>query len=111
VSKYIRLAVHEIDFDGDHVVASLRPLKLKHLLRFQSMDDRSGEAIAALFAEILPEYVESLQGLTDAAGSPVTIGEVCDVTYFAPLLVELGEKLVAGATVDRPPSPGASSAG
>lgn len=108
MSGYLRSNPFQTSFDGDEVKARLMPLQFSDLLKFQSAKDDL-EAVK-VFQEILPAYVEDFSGLNDAAGSPVSLSEVCSNVYFIKLVSDMGQALVNASNVPRPQKPAAPSA-
>ena len=108
MSNYLRLSVHELPFDGDTVLVTLKPLKLKHALRLGELSDDPRKAVE-VFSDILPEYIESLKGLRDSAGNAISVKEVCEEVYFSSLLADIGRLVMRTANVKDPQPPGASS--
>lgn len=100
MSKYVRSVTHKIEFDGDVVDVVLKPITLGDLLRLNSTLSEP-EKFVAQVAEVLPSYVEK-HSLKDAAGTDVTISEICSVAYFMPLMVKIGTALVASARPQNP---------
>ncbi len=106
MSKYLSEIKEVFEFDGDRVHVTLSPILFKDTMRFSGIEVSDGAvdapALIELFAEILPNYVTSFTGLTDARGQAVAIQQVCSVSYFSPLLLEIGATLVKSGT---PPNP------
>ena len=105
--SYVKQIRHEFEFDGMKVVATLKPLALEDSIRIKNTYEETGEkdakgralvrgtdATVKVMAELLPSYVVSLDGVVDAAGSPVPIGEICTAAYFIGLVASCMRKLV-----------------
>lgn len=113
MSKYIRSVVETIDFDGDQLKVTLKPISFIDVLRFNAIDtnDPTAEAQAsALMAEMLPKYLEKIEGLTDAGGNPIEVAEICAASYFAGLVSEIGQRLITRGAPPNPKKPAAPSA-
>ncbi len=108
MSGYLRSQPFKSEFDGDTVTAQLKPLQFEDLLKVNSA---GGEMeTLKVFQEILPKYVDNLAGPLDAAGSQVSIQEICGAVYFLSLVGDLGQCLVGGATLKNPQKPAELSA-
>lgn len=105
MSGYVRNTDFSIEFDGETVKGNLLPLSLPDLLRMEAKDVESDADTAKVLAEILPNYVKDFTGLTDAAGTPMTIQEVCSAAYFVELSMGVGRKLVKAARPANPTKP------
>lgn len=113
MSKYIRSAVESFEFDGDTIKVTLKPVLFADVLRFNSIDikDENAEIEATkIVAEMLPKYVEKIEGLTDAGGNPIEVGELCTVAYFARLAADIGTRLIVRGSPENPKKPAAPSA-
>lgn len=113
MSKYIRSSVESFEFDGDTIKVTLKPIAFTDVLKFNAIDVKSPTADAEgakLMAEMLPKYVEKIEGLKDAGGNEITIGEVCSASYFAGLVAEIGARLIALGSPPNPKKPAAPSA-
>lgn len=105
MSGYVRNTEFSIEFDGQTVKGNLAPLSLPDLLRMEAKDVETDVDAAKVLAEILPTYVKDFTGLTDAAGTPMTIQEVCSTAYFVGLSMDIGRKLVQAAKPANPTKP------
>jgi hypothetical protein len=110
MSGYVRNTEFSIEFDGQTVTGSLSPLTLPDLLRMEAKDVSTDQDAAKVLAEILPTYVTGFSGLTDAAGTSLTIAEVCGLAYFIELSMAIGRKLVQAARPANPKQPSEPSA-
>lgn len=110
MSGYVRNTEFSIEFDGQTVKGSLLPLSLPDLLRMEAKDVATDQDAAKVLAEIVPNYVKEFSGLTDAAGTPMTIQEVCSTAYFIELSMSIGRKLVKAARPANPKQPNEPSA-
>lgn len=131
MSNYLRSTLFETEFDGDSVKIRLRPIKEGDFRRIRSLrkpitaaitPEEKTAAVEAFtdtakeaFAEILPAYMESLEGLTSADGSPITVAEFVRDAYFSDLLLRTGLALVKSGSIKDPKAaaspPGVTSAG
>jgi len=94
MSNFTPLVNKEYQFDGDTVKVQFRRLNRKDMLaampafkklRDAETEDENNEAINDLLndiADLLPNYVISLEGLTDADNGEVTIETVVNEMYF-----------------------------
>lgn len=111
MSKYLRSTVETFNFDGDNVIVRLRPISFQDFLRFNSIpviQDEEGNKtmdmleVTTLLREIVPTYVENIEGLVDAAGGKIEPAEIYNNAYFAPLISDIGAALIKAGS---PPSP------
>lgn len=105
MSGYVRSTEFSIEFDGQTVKGNLEPLSLPDLLRLEAKDVETDADAAKVLAEILPAYVKDFTGLTDKAGVPLTIQEVCSLAYFIDLSMGISRKLVQAAKPANPTKP------
>jgi len=99
MSNYVRTSTVEVEFDGDKLTATIKALELGDLLKVQSIDTEVDFLQWA--REALPKYIK-VDGLRDAAGTDLTIEDVCTSAYFLPLMLELGGHLTETAKLKRP---------
>jgi hypothetical protein len=110
MSRYVKQTTFRTKFDGDDVVVGLKPLEYGDLIRLEALTrDASkklsdGEAVQ-MYADILPRYIVSVEGLTDAAGTPITMEELCRSVYFAELIAEIGNALMTAVNPENPKKP------
>lgn len=97
--SYVRQIRVETTFDGQTVVAQLRPLTWADVLRLQGEDEQT---MVSIYAQMLPQYLVSLSTLQDADGAAVAQEEVLANAFFAPLLSHLLGEHVGAA---RPTNP------
>lgn len=109
MSGYVRNTEFAIEFDGQTVKGNLLPLSLPDQLRLEGKEVASDLDAARVLAEILPAYVKDFSGLTDAAGTAMTIQEVCGLAYFTELTIGIGRKLVLAAKPADPKQPSVPS--
>jgi len=127
MSSYVRSIRHEVPFDGQQVVVTLKPLEFGDLMKLRGAMPASPKTITVrgpdgeevevidmgpeymlLASQLLTRYVERIEGLADAAGTAVAVDEVCRVAFFAPLVFSCVNHLIATAT---PPNPSKSGRG
>lgn len=106
MSKFLKSLRFESEFDGDKVVMILTPLSRGDFLRILSED--SPDAIALL--ESFPQYVQSLDGLYDAAGGKIELADAFASAYFMPLMLAAAGFLIEKAVLQNPKKPGSRSA-
>lgn len=115
MSRYIRSIKKEFDFDGDKVTVTLRPILFEDTIRFNALerivgpdgkDTLNDTDVTNLLREILPKYIEKIEGLKDAAGGDISVAELCTVSYFALLLSMIGGELIQSANPVNPLKPG-----
>ncbi len=120
MSKYLKNLVTELEFDGEKISVTLAPIKYKDTLRFNSLptitDDKgektlSHESIVELMQDIVPEYVLSIRGLTDANGAVLEPKDIFGVAYFSNLITEIGTSLVLAGTPPRTRKPDGQKGG
>lgn len=128
MSSYLKQIRYETKFDGDTVVAVMRPLEFADLLtidplltvtseardrmrdavsssdlkRLEDEVGRAGAAVVNKALEVLPRYIISLEGLIDNEGQPITVQEVLGSGYFVQLVSELITTLRAKSTPGNP---------
>lgn len=105
MSKFARKHRFEAAFDGDSVVASLKPLEYGDMLKLQSaaVNEEAG-AFMRTAREIIPLYVSDLAGLTDADGASIDIDTLCAQTYFTKLLEQIVGKLMEVSAPPKDPT-------
>lgn len=86
MSGYVKNLKLVIPFDGDEVTLILRQLEWADFRTLTSVDGASDTDILLEWAKLLPKYVVEMRGLSDAAGTPVTLAEVATVAYFYPIV-------------------------
>ena len=106
MSKFVRSHRFETVFDGDTVTAELAPLEYADMLVLQSSVRSDGEKrevadFVNASREVVPKYVKSFAGLTDADGQPLGIDIVASQVYFSELLNQIVTKLIE---VSQPPA-------
>lgn len=106
--------VRELDIpaktgDGEEFTARLKPAKWLDVQKMRNLTD--DEQLILEFQSILPNYLISLKGPTDAAGTQVTSEEFFSQAYFMSAVLEVGTEWVRKALPQNPQSPGASPIG
>jgi len=104
-------------FDGDDVRVRMRPLENKDLgpmMRYSEatgetdadgnptyriMDGHLGDFVEAV-SSLLPRYVVSIDGLTDANGNTIGVQQVAGYQYFMGLVMDIGRDLMQQAQMD-----------
>lgn len=99
MSKYVKTSVSELEFDGDKVTATIKALELGDLLNVQGIN--TDVDLMKWAVEAFPRYIE-IRGLRSADGSELTITDVCQSAYFLPLMMDLADKLINTAKLQRP---------
>lgn len=117
MSNFTPLVTKKFSFEGDEVTVKFARLKRKHMLKMlplmtkfsdtvdgideDGMSPAQAELVQDVMAELgdrAGEYIKSLEGLTDAAGNPITVEQFTEDSYFmtlfADLLVEMMEASV-----------------
>lgn len=103
MSGYVRSTVYKGEFQGEPVTCNLKPLSFADLIRLQ--ETVSGDEEAAMrIAGVVPSYVENFVGPKAADGSEVSIQEVCAVSYFTELVLDIGRTLLNAALPPQKPS-------
>lgn len=110
MSGYVRETKYSGAFEGKPVTATLAPLTFKDALRLEGTEVKDDAEVAALLADILPAYVKTFEGVSDADGNPMTIAEVCGSAYFGTLIVDIGWHLIKAAKPSNPAKPSVQSA-
>jgi hypothetical protein len=103
VSGYVRSIEFQGEFEGEPVTCNLKPLSFADLIRLQEMVSGDEEA-AMRIAAVVPSYVENFVGPKAADGSEVSIQEVCSVSYFTELVLDIGRRLLNAALPPQKPS-------
>jgi len=113
VSKFVKSTKYTTEFDGDQVTVMLRPLSLPDGLEMERLANPSSDPdlLFTRLQDIVPRYVESIEGLRDAGGNLLTITDVASHRYFMTLLGDLGLALLKAAMNVDPSQPAAASAG
>jgi len=105
MSKFSLSSTETFQFDGDTVTVKLKPLSRSAMMSLAPyVGDGTPETMdnQKLFdhgAEHIESHIESMKGLTDSAGTEITISTMVDNAYFLPLMSEIMAKLFDLATV------------
>jgi hypothetical protein len=105
VSGYVKAHEFELKFDGDTVTVRARPLTQGDLLHMRALvtgATADEEAMLKGMADVVKRYADSVAGLYDAAGTPVTVDEVVSAAYFTNLVVQIAEELFKRAVPKNP---------
>lgn len=104
MSNFTPLVSKDYEFEGDSVHVSFSRLKRKHMLNaipaFKAVADaeEAGDDEAKLEAmndflggiiDVIPEYVNRFEGLSDTAGNEVSITTVVNEFYFMKLASQI----------------------
>lgn len=132
MSRYLSQVRVETTFDGDSIVAFMRPLKFEDLIIIDPVLVQLNEARAALknaaqpddrvifeqqisdigtlmiskSYEVLPKYLVKLEGLFDANGAVLEPARIFESGYFVQLVSDLLTELRNRSTPSDPPGPG-----
>lgn len=109
MSGYVRNTEFSIEFDGQVAKGSLLPLTLPDRLRLEGKEAETDVDVARMLAQILPGYVQGFSGITDAAGTVMTIQEICGLAYFTELVMDIGRNLILAAHPANPKKPSVPS--
>lgn len=117
MSKFVKATAFETVYEGDTVRAMLAPLTLPDAMRLEDLvaDTTKADEFLRFLVDLLPRYVSDFDGLRDAGGNKLTIGDVVGHRYFMALLQEIGFALLKASLPPHPSKPveesGDSSAG
>ena len=97
MSRYTPKVTQQFEFDGDTVTVEFNRLKRKHLLVLSPhMTDDADKLtfedqvkFTEVAAEIMPECVISMTGLTDIDGNTISIETVTEDAYFVKLVSDI----------------------
>lgn len=92
MSKFVNRVIVDQEFEGDRVRMTLRPMGKADALRIAVSGDGGGEGSVGgsrvdAMLEAFAGHLESVEGLTDAAGAAVTKDVMLGSAYFTQLLV------------------------
>lgn len=88
MGNFTRSLTHELEFDGDNIKITIKPLKRKDLLKLTPHvpTDQTNQEQLFKFVEaaapILPDYIESIEGIKDANGEDVPLEHIIEDVYF-----------------------------
>lgn len=114
MSQFTPTLHYETEFDGDKITCEMRRLKRKHMLELisvlKSESSAAGETEAKLTSmsqlaeaasRILPECLvdKKLSGLKDKDGNALSLDQIIEEAYFAPLIVKLVMFLFANSSI------------
>jgi hypothetical protein len=106
VGGYVREIEARVEFDGETVVARLKPVKFMDAMDLMAFKDDQTKFIKGLQA-VLSTYLIELRGPTAADGTQVAPDEFLSSMYFSNAVVAIGTQWVQKAFPSNPPSPGA----
>lgn len=117
MSNFTPLVERTYEFEGDSVKIIFSRLRRKDMLAampaFKKMVDAGEDAelkssaindVLNIIAEVLPEYVQVVEGLKDSEGNDIGIKTIADEMYFMGLCAKIatdimGESSVPGGNV------------
>lgn len=91
MGKFIKSIVIKTEFDGDNVTMTVRPMdqataiKLRNIQRKDPSGAPNDEGMNTMLSSF-SEHLESVEGVTDADGNEVVLGEIKSSAYFIGLL-------------------------
>ena len=108
MGKFTPTVKHETEFDGEHVTVVFARLKRQdfYTLAPHMKVNEDGESVmqfqdnvkmSEALTPILKKYIKEIHGLTDAAGVPISIEQLCEEMYFVPLLGDVISALFAAS--------------
>lgn len=132
MSSYLSQVRVETNFDGDTIVAIMKPMTFGDLLiidpllvqlnearstlsRLTNIDDRRiveqqiadiGTLMISKSYEVLPKYLVKIDGLFDATGAVLEPSIIFESGYFVQLISDLLTELRNRSTPSDPPRPG-----
>lgn len=116
MSQFTPTLHYETEFDGDKITCEMCRLKRKHMLELISVLKSESSVVAASQTEakltsmsqlaeaasrILPECLvdKKLSGLKDKDGNALSLDQIIEEAYFAPLIVKLVMFLFANSSI------------
>jgi hypothetical protein len=110
VGGYVREVEARTTFDGEQIVARLKPLKLTDAMTLLSFAGEPMNLVQEL-QKTLGAYVVKMEGPIAADGTQVSLEEFLSAAYFKEAVLEIGTAWIAKAAPANPPSPSASPSG
>lgn len=107
---YVREIEASIDFDGEKIVARLKPVKFADAMGLVANRGDNTVFVKSI-QETMGKYLVSLSGPMAADGTQVSQEEFLSAAYFSQAVVELGTQWINKASPANPPSPGVSPSG
>jgi hypothetical protein len=108
MSGYLPTIEYRTTFEDDAISVNMAPLSrqsyvvLAPKLAATNEDDPKAQAdIYEAAVSILANHITSITGLRDANGSAVTKEQILDAVYFAPLVTDLFQHLIASASLGK----------
>jgi len=115
MSNFTPLVNKQYEFEGDTVKVRFARLKRKHMFKLMPLIQQARDAVGedgdkskmAEFStemlgsmlDLLPSYVEEIDGLTDKAGNAISIDTVADDTYFIDLAGDIAMDILDASMV------------
>ena len=115
MSNFTPLVNKQYEFESDTVKVKFKRLKRKAMFKLmpliQEARASAGEGgdkaklvefsteMLGSMLDLLPEYVEEIDGLEDAEGNPITIDTVADDTYFIDLAGDIAMDILDASMV------------
>jgi len=112
MSNFTRTVTKQLEFDGDSISVVFNRMKtsdFKLLAKFIEIGPDGKPMNKASFSdqiemlsvaeEILPKRIESLEGLVDEEGTPLTVEDIVKEQYFIDLVSELFGIIMESSTV------------
>lgn len=93
MSKFVHQLKLTATFDGDTVVAVVRPMSFSTALKFRELTEdkaRMEKELPAFLQGALVEHLVSVEGLHDAGGNAIEKSTMVNSAYFLALVMELG---------------------
>jgi len=106
---FVRQVPFDIEYDGQHVTGTLRPLLFADAIKLRAITGDREQAVAE-YSTLLPTYVQSVSPVHDAAGGVVPMDEWLVATFYAGLVAQIMQTHLEAATIPNPPSPVAAHA-
>lgn len=106
MSKYLRDIKMTIEFDGDKIVLTLKPMKLSDVIALRSNVEKGEIEVLLDYAKVLPAYISELSGIKDADGNSIGV-EAFEDAYWMPVLTQVMQKHLEAVSPQDPTQPGA----
>lgn len=95
MSKFLRNITLALEYDGDSIEVVLKPLRTEDALRIKALGEEAREEeTLRTFRDIVGPSVVSMKGLRTADGTELGFEEMAEAMYFAPLLIDIGNRWV-----------------
>lgn len=112
-TKYVPNIIYTTEFQGEKVVVNMEPLDRATFMLVQSKLAEHGvdsiekarnvdlNTFTSVGSEVLKKCLKKIDGLTDAAGTAVTVDTVLDKMFFNTLVLDLFHELFTRATLGK----------